>query len=108
MKQMIDTIIENINKDQSNIVKGQTFSLVSNFEKDGDVKFWRVVLKVNQLGYGERIIQEWNYQWPSGMDRYRIEMNALTTTLKTLLMGTFNTILEIEKVLKEKETNEKK
>jgi len=50
-------------------------------EEDGQ-KLWRYAIIVKELGYPDRIIQEWKFVQPDNIDRYNMEYNVLNLLIR--------------------------
>lgn len=67
-------------------------------EEDGQ-KLWRYAVIVKELGYPDRVIQEWKFIQPDNIDRYNMEYNVLMTAMSSFTETALLTWNELGKQL---------
>jgi hypothetical protein len=95
-----------LNATEKSISAGLQFNYISNFCEDVSngkaekpVKGWSVQIKVKELGYDEKIIQEFLYQKPDNIEIKNMEYHVLIDVISNLTQGCLISWFELAKYL---------
>jgi hypothetical protein len=68
-------------------------------EDDRGQKYWSYSVTIKELGYPDRILQEWKFMYPDNIDRYNMEYNVLMSVMSSLTETALFTWNEVGKQL---------
>ena len=77
-----------VNANELSIIEGLVYRYKSEPIEVGGQKGWCIQLMVKEAGYGEKVLQEFNFQRPNNIDAKNIEYHALVQVMTYMMKDT--------------------
>lgn len=88
-----------INANENSITQGLSYKYTSRPIEEGEVKGWSFQISVKELGYGEKVLQEFNFQRPNNIDAKNMEYHVIVQMITFLTKDAIDTWYQIGKEL---------
>lgn len=88
-----------LNATEKSLAHGLQYSYKSYPIENDNFRGWVVDIIVKEAGYGEHIIQQFKYEWPSNIDPKNLEYNVILDVISSLTQGCLISWYEVAKFL---------